>query len=127
LQRRRNHHTFVLHGIEADEHPDLIRRFAIEKLPTLLVVEETDVRARLEQPRGCVEIQLLLAPGCTNMRRGGCHGACWSTQRALRRLVVLDHRSGDVVRALSACGGALRRRTCCRRRTLMECSTALSF
>jgi thioredoxin-like negative regulator of GroEL len=62
LQRRRNHHTFVLHGIEADEHPDLIRRFAIEKLPTLLVVEETDVRARLEQPRGCVEIQPLLAP-----------------------------------------------------------------
>lgn len=62
LQARRNHDTFTLHRIEADERPDLIQRFAVEQLPTILVIEGKRVERRLEQPRGCAEIQLLLAP-----------------------------------------------------------------
>ena len=62
LQARRNHETFFLHRVEANERPDLIRRFAIEQLPTLLVIDGKKVRGRLERPRGCAEIQLFLAP-----------------------------------------------------------------
>ncbi len=35
---------------------------AVEQLPTNLVIDGKRVRGRLEQPRGCAEIQLLLAP-----------------------------------------------------------------
>jgi len=62
LQARRNHETFVLHRVEANERPDLIRRFAVEQLPTILVIDGKRVRGWLEQPRGCAAIQLLLAP-----------------------------------------------------------------
>jgi thioredoxin-like negative regulator of GroEL len=62
LQARHNHDTFVLHRVEAAERPELIRRFAVERLPTILVIDGKRVRARLEQPRGCAEVRLLLAP-----------------------------------------------------------------
>ena len=62
LQRRRNHDTFQLHRIDCDARPDLARRCGIENPPALVVVENTRVRARLEQPRGCIEIQTALAP-----------------------------------------------------------------
>jgi thioredoxin-like negative regulator of GroEL len=62
LQRRHNHDTFTLHRIDADLRPDLAERFRIAELPTLLVVEDKRTRVRLEQPRGCVEIQTALAP-----------------------------------------------------------------
>jgi thioredoxin-like negative regulator of GroEL len=62
LQRRGNHATFRLARVEVDERPDLVERFAVNEVPTLLVVEEQRVRARLSRPRGCVEISHLLAP-----------------------------------------------------------------
>ena len=62
LQRRRNHGTFKLHIVDAQEHPDLVERFHVESLPTLVVVEERSERARLELPRGCREIERALAP-----------------------------------------------------------------
>jgi len=62
LQRRRNHGTFRLLVVDEDERPDLVKRFAIEVLPTLVVVEGRAERARLEQPRGCREIERLLSP-----------------------------------------------------------------
>jgi thioredoxin-like negative regulator of GroEL len=62
LQRRRNHGTFRLLTIDEDERPDLVKRFAIDVLPTLVVVEGRSERARLEQPRGCREIERLLSP-----------------------------------------------------------------
>ena len=62
LQRRRNHGTFRLLVVDEDERPDLVKRFAIEVLPTLVVVEGRAERARLEQPRGCREIERFLAP-----------------------------------------------------------------
>ena len=62
LQRRRNHGTFKLLNVAAEARPDLIERFGIETLPTLVVVEGKAVRARLEQPRGCRDIEGFLAP-----------------------------------------------------------------
>ena len=62
LQRRRNHGTFRLVVVDEDERPDLVKRFAVDVLPTLVVVEGRSERARLEQPRGCREIERLLRP-----------------------------------------------------------------
>ncbi len=62
LQRRRNHGTFRLHVVDGHEHPDLVRRFKVSELPTLVVVEDRVVKARLARPRGCREIEELLSP-----------------------------------------------------------------
>jgi thioredoxin 1 len=62
LQRRRNHGTFVLHQVDVDERPDLLERFQIDEVPTLLVVENRRVKGRLSHPRGCRDIEDLLAP-----------------------------------------------------------------
>lgn len=65
LQRRRNHTTFAILRIDADERPDLATRFQITTLPTLLVIESNRIRARLSEPRGCAEITQLLQPWLT--------------------------------------------------------------
>ena len=62
LQRRRNHSTFRILLVEEGEHPDLIERFGVEGFPTLVVVEDRTVRARLDKPRGCREIERALGP-----------------------------------------------------------------
>jgi thioredoxin-like negative regulator of GroEL len=62
LQRRRNHGTFRVVTVRADERPDLVERFGIAELPTLVVVDDKVERARLERPRGCKQIEELLTP-----------------------------------------------------------------
>jgi thioredoxin-like negative regulator of GroEL len=62
LQRRRNHGTFRLHVVDEAEHPELVRRFRVEAVPTIVVVDGRRERARLEQPRGCRDIEALLSP-----------------------------------------------------------------
>jgi thioredoxin-like negative regulator of GroEL len=62
LQRRRNHGTFRVTFVDAAERPDLAEHFAVAELPTLVVVQDGVARARLERPRGCREIERLLAP-----------------------------------------------------------------
>jgi thioredoxin-like negative regulator of GroEL len=62
LQRRHNHETFKLYRVDDQERPDLVARFEVGMIPTLVIVEDKRVRARLEQPRGCREIELFLAP-----------------------------------------------------------------
>ncbi len=62
LQRRRNHETFKLYRVAREDRPDLVEQFGISTLPTLVVVEGKSVRARLERPRGCREIESFLAP-----------------------------------------------------------------
>lgn len=62
LQRRRNHCTFQLYRVDQVERPDLAERFGVVELPTLVVVESKKVRARLEKPRGCREIESFLSP-----------------------------------------------------------------
>ena len=61
LQHRRNHETFALYRVEVGERPDLAEKFAVERVPTLVVVVDGKVRGRLEQPRGCPPIERLLA------------------------------------------------------------------
>jgi thioredoxin-like negative regulator of GroEL len=62
LQRRRNHATFKLYTVGRESRPDLVERFGIDEFPTLVVVEQKAVAARLEKPRGCREIERFLAP-----------------------------------------------------------------
>lgn len=62
LQRRGNHQTFRLLRVATEERPDLVARFAIETVPTLVVVDGKRVSGRLEVPRGCEEIEHFLAP-----------------------------------------------------------------
>ena len=62
LQRRRNHDTFRLQRLDADSRPDLVERFRVGTLPTILVVDDKVLRARLEDPRGCREIAAFLDP-----------------------------------------------------------------
>ncbi len=62
LQRRRNHSTFKLYRVEAKERPDLLTRFRIADVPSFVVIEGKQVTGRLEQPRGCQDIEQFLAP-----------------------------------------------------------------
>jgi hypothetical protein len=62
LQRRANHDTFALERVEASARPDLHRRFGIETLPTLVIVQGNRVRGRLADPGGCAAIERFLAP-----------------------------------------------------------------
>lgn len=62
LQRRRNHETFRLYRVDEEARPDLVERFEVETTPTLFVIEGKRVQGRLEQPRGCREIERFLSP-----------------------------------------------------------------
>jgi thioredoxin-like negative regulator of GroEL len=62
LQRRGNHETFTYYAVASEQRPDLIDRFAVSATPTLVVVEGKAVSARLEEPRGCRDIEQFLAP-----------------------------------------------------------------
>jgi thioredoxin-like negative regulator of GroEL len=62
LQRRRNHDTFKVLHVAEEDRPDLLERFAVDEVPTLVVVEGKTVRARLSRPRGCRDIEAFLAP-----------------------------------------------------------------
>jgi thioredoxin-like negative regulator of GroEL len=62
LQRRRNHQAFLLHRIDVDQNPGLLERFHVDQIPTLIVVADKRVQARLSAPRGCAEIATALAP-----------------------------------------------------------------
>jgi len=62
LQRRRNHETFKYYAVAQEKRPDLLERFGITQTPTLVVVEDKNVRARLEGPSGCKDIERFLSP-----------------------------------------------------------------
>ena len=62
LQRRQNHDTFDLLRVSVERRPDLAERFAVDELPTLLVVTDKKVRRRIINPRGCRELEHQLQP-----------------------------------------------------------------
>jgi thioredoxin-like negative regulator of GroEL len=62
LQHRRNHGTFRLYRVPREARPDLLERFGVDELPTLVVVDGGRVRARLARPTGCRDIERFLAP-----------------------------------------------------------------
>jgi thioredoxin-like negative regulator of GroEL len=61
LQRRRNHETFRLREIDVTASAALAERFAVEEVPSIVVVDGGRVRVRVERPRGCTDIQKALA------------------------------------------------------------------
>jgi thioredoxin-like negative regulator of GroEL len=62
LQRRANHDTFELVRVDADNNAELVERFKIETIPTLVVVADKRAQGRLPNPRGCRDIERFLAP-----------------------------------------------------------------
>jgi thioredoxin-like negative regulator of GroEL len=62
LQRRRNHESFRMYRVDVDAEPELVQRFGIGEVPTLVVVDGKRVSGRLTSPRGCRQIEELLAP-----------------------------------------------------------------
>jgi thioredoxin-like negative regulator of GroEL len=62
LQRRRNHETFALYRVDAEQRPDLAKRFRVGAIPTLFVVQRRRIAARLEVPGGCRQIEEFLTP-----------------------------------------------------------------
>lgn len=62
LQRRRNHESFELLNVDVDANAQLAEHFAIDEVPTIVVVEDKRVKGRLASPRGCRDIEQLLAP-----------------------------------------------------------------
>jgi len=62
LQSRQNHHSFRLYRVDVEAEPDLVHRFGVEEVPTLVVVEGKRVSSRVTSPRGCRQIEELLAP-----------------------------------------------------------------
>ena len=49
LQRRRNHETFKLYRVAQEERPDLVERFGITTLPTLVVNAENTLTETADQ------------------------------------------------------------------------------
>jgi thioredoxin-like negative regulator of GroEL len=62
LQQRQNHETFQLYRVDRERHPEIAERFDVQRVPSLYVVEGKRVSARLEEPRGCRDIQRFLEP-----------------------------------------------------------------
>jgi thioredoxin-like negative regulator of GroEL len=62
LQRRHNHDTFDLRYVERDEAPALFAKLHVDRVPTLAVVEQGCVRARLERITGSAGLRSFLEP-----------------------------------------------------------------
>jgi thioredoxin-like negative regulator of GroEL len=62
LQRRSNHNTFEILRVDADSHAELVDRFKIQTVPTLVVVANRRAQAWLADPQGCRDIEKFLSP-----------------------------------------------------------------
>lgn len=62
LQRPRNHDAFRISRVDVDERPDLVERFRVEEIPTLLVVADGRILARLSRPESAASIGETLGP-----------------------------------------------------------------
>jgi len=62
LAPRRNQEAFELRTILQERNPDLFERFRVEVAPTLIVVEDRKVRARLDICHGSRAITTFLKP-----------------------------------------------------------------
>jgi thioredoxin 2 len=62
LQRRHNHDTFRLVRVDVDTRPDLAERFRIDVVPTVLVVDDNRVQARVRELKGVRELAEALRP-----------------------------------------------------------------
>ena len=62
LQARHNQETFELVRICAEKQPRLLEQLGVSGVPTILVIDQRQIRARLERPRGRRAIADALEP-----------------------------------------------------------------
>ena len=62
LQRRRNHNTFLIQRIDLSQRADMGERFRITETPSIMVIADGKVRARLTRPSGSAAIREQLKP-----------------------------------------------------------------
>ena len=62
LQRRHNHETFELVRVCAESEPEFVEQLGVTELPTLLVLDEQAIQARLTRPGGARQIAAVLRP-----------------------------------------------------------------
>jgi thioredoxin-like negative regulator of GroEL len=62
LQRRRNHDSFELVRVSVERRPDLAKKFRVDEIPTICVVEGRKLKRRIAAPRGCRELERELEP-----------------------------------------------------------------
>lgn len=62
LQRRRNHDTFDLVRVSIDRRPDLAKKFLVDEVPAICVVEGRKLKRRIVAPRGCRDLEEQLEP-----------------------------------------------------------------
>ena len=106
LQRGKKHRAFAVQRVNCDEHPELVERYAVKQIPTLVVIENRRVLGRLEGRCGCREIEQLLEPWLNrgaergpaqNGTASSPHAAAAAQQQSERkppRRVLADGRSG---------------------------------
>ncbi len=62
LQRRRNHNTFVVQRVDVSQRADIGERFRITETPSIMVIADGKVRARLTRPSSSAAIREQLKP-----------------------------------------------------------------
>ena len=62
LQRRGNHTTFDIQRLDIERATEIAERLEVTVSPSLVVVEDGRVVARLDRPTGCREIADVLSP-----------------------------------------------------------------
>ncbi len=62
LQRRHNHGSFRYRIVLREQRPDLFERFRIMRAPTLIVVDDGAVQARLTGYHRPIAVEQMLAP-----------------------------------------------------------------
>ena len=62
LQRRQNHETFELVRVSVERRPDLAKKFHVEQVPTICVVQGRKLRRTIVAPHGCRELEEELEP-----------------------------------------------------------------
>jgi thioredoxin-like negative regulator of GroEL len=62
LQERGNHRTFERREVDVERYPEMAKRFAVETVPTILVVDNDRVLRRIEGRVSVPELRRALAP-----------------------------------------------------------------
>jgi thioredoxin-like negative regulator of GroEL len=57
----RNHDTFNLQRVNYEARPELAARLGVDSSPAIVVIDHRRVRAKLEPPRNCADLQAALA------------------------------------------------------------------
>lgn len=62
LQRRKNRSRFEVVRVDVREHPDLAKRFTVDAVPTLIVIEDRRIVGRIVSPDTALDLARSLKP-----------------------------------------------------------------